>query len=173
YGRPGICGECIGISGRYGTFKFIEELVEAGAKIINASWVLCSTGPKTDEINKRINEYYDDGIIIVAAAGNGKDCNRDNKTIGDKMYPASFDKVICVTGIFVENQFVEDGFFTKDNINYTHVLGDRRSGYFTIDENGILNPTPFDKGVQVNTAVDLVAPRQGYLLGNEICGKDV
>jgi hypothetical protein len=173
FGRPGICAECKGISGRYGTFRYIEDLVDAGAKIINASWILCSMGPKSDEINKRINEYYDDGIIIVAAAGNGKDCNKDETTIGDKMYPASFDKVISVSGIFAENMLVEDGFFTKDNINYTHRLSDRRNGFFTINEVGLLSPTPIEDGVQVNTAVDLVAPREGYLLGNEICGKDV
>jgi subtilisin family serine protease len=173
YGRPGICGECRGISGRYGTFKSIEDLVDAGAKVINASWILCSMGPRSEEMNKRISEYYDDGIIIVAAAGNGADCNRDKSTIGDKMYPASFDKVISVSGIFAENQFVEDGYFFQDNINYTHRLSDRRNGFFIINEVGMLNPTPIEDGVQVNTSVDLVAPREGYLLGNEICGKEV
>lgn len=172
FGRPGICSECVGISGRYGTFKYIEDFVEAGAKIINASWVLCSMGPRSEEINQRITEYYNDGIIIVAAAGNGKDCNKDNTTIGDKIYPASFDKVISVSGIFAENQFVEDGFFTKDEINYTHRVSDRRNGFFTINEVGMLTPTPIEDGLQVNTAVDLVAPREGYLLGNEVCGRD-
>lgn len=173
FGRPGMCSECAGISTRYGSFKYIEDLVEAGAKVINASWVTCGMGPQQDAINKRINEYYEDGIIIVAAAGNGRDCNRDKTPIGDKMYPASFDKVISVSGIFSEYPFIEDGFFTKDNINYTHEIADRRSGYFIIDENGVLNPTPLGKGVQVNTAIDLLAPRQGYLLGHEVCGKDV
>ncbi len=172
FGRPGICSECEGISTRYGTFKYIEDLVEAGAKVINASWAMCNMGSPEGAINKRINEYYEDGIIIVAAAGNGRDCNRDGTNIGDKMYPASFDKVISVTGIYSEYPFIEDGFFTKDNINYTHEIIDRRSGYFMIDENGVLNPTPIEKGVQVNTAVDLLAPRQGYLLGHEVCGKE-
>src|SRR5690606_28952990 len=76
YGRPGICSECTGLSARYGSFSFIEDLVDAGAKVINASWVKCSQGTLAEKINQRINEYYDDGIIIVAAAGNGTDCNR-------------------------------------------------------------------------------------------------
>lgn len=172
YGRPGICGECRGISGRYGTFKFIEQLVQAGAKVINASWVMCNKGPKAEEINKRINEYYDDGIIIVAAAGNGIACSKNKSAIGVPLYPASFDKVISVSGVFSENRTVADGFFTKEGINYTHRLKDRRSGYFIINESGILLPTPIEKGVQMNEAVDLVAPIEGYLLGNEICGKD-
>ncbi len=173
FGRPGICSECDGISTRYGSFKYIEDLVDAGAKVINASWATCGMGSQQDAINKRINEYYEDGIIIVAAAGNGRDCNRDKTSIGDKMYPASFDKVISVTGIYSEYPFIEDGFFTKDSINYTHEIKDRRSGYFIIDEDGIMNPTPIEKGVQVNTAIDLLAPRQGYLLGHDVCGKDV
>ncbi len=130
-------------------------------------------GAQKDAINKRISEYYEDGIIIVAAAGNGIDCNRDKTSIGDQMYPASFDKVISVSGVFSEYSFVEDSFFSKDNINYTHELVDRRSGYFTINEAGVLTPTPPQKGVQVNTAVDLLAPQHSYLLGGETCGKDV
>ncbi len=172
FGRPGICSECGGISTRYGSFKYIEDLVDAGAKVINTSWAMCGMGSQQEIINKRISEYYEDGIIIVAAAGNGRDCNFDKTSIGDLMYPASFDKVISVTGVFSEYPLIEDGYFTKDNINYTHEISDRRSGYFIIDENGVLNPTPIEKGVQVNTAVDLLAPRQGYLLGHEVCGKD-
>lgn len=173
YGRPGICSECIGISGQYGSFRNIEDLVDAGAKVINASWALCGKEPKYEIINQRIKDFYDDGIIIVAALGNGRDCDRDKKAVGDKMYPASYDKVIAVSGVYVENQFIEDGFFTKDNINYTHLLSDRRNGFFTISQDGKINPTPLDEGVQVNSAIDLVAPREGYLLGNEVCGKDV
>ncbi len=172
YGRPGICAGCKGISGRLGSFKYIEELVEAGAKVINASWVLCRMGPKTEEINQRINEYYDDGIIIVAAAGNGRRCAKDQSTIGVELFPASFEKVISVSGIFSENLTVDDGFFTQDNIDYTHRLSDRRNGYFTINKAGILTPSSIEKGVQVNAAIDIMAPIEGYLLGNEICGKD-
>ena len=173
YGRPGICSECEGISARYGSFMFIEDLVEAGAKVINASWVSCSNGPKAQEVNERINEYYEDGIIIVAAAGNGNDCNGDKISVGDKVYPASFDKVISVSGVFAENKTIDDGYFYQDGINYTYRLADRRSGYFIIGEDGTLSPEPLDKGVQVNNAVDLVAPREGYLLGNDVCGKEV
>ncbi len=173
FGRPGICAECEGISTRYGSFKFIEDLVDAGAKVINVSWAMCAMGSEQEAINERINEYYEDGIIIVAAAGNGRDCDRDKKKVGDKMYPASFDKVISVTGVFAEYPFIEDGFFTQDNVDYTHEISDRRNGYFTINKDGILIPSSLDDGVQVNTAVDLVAPRHGYLLGHDVCGKDV
>lgn len=172
YGRPGICSECVGVRNHYGSFKSIEDLVDAGAKVINASWISCNMGSKTNEIINRINEYYDDGIIIVAAAGNGNDCDGDKITVGDKLYPASFDKVISVSGVFAENQTIDDGYFFKDGLDYTYRIADRRSGVLTIDSANVLHPAPLEKGVQVNEAVDFVAPIEGYLLGNDVCGKD-
>ncbi|MEZ4779896.1 MAG: S8/S53 family peptidase [Flavobacteriaceae bacterium] len=174
YGRPGICSECSVIAHRYGSFKQIEELVAAGAKVINASWASCQSGGKLfDSINNRINEYYDDGIIIVAAAGNGRDCDRDRNSYGDLLYPASYDKVISVSGVYAKNRFIEDDFYHKDGIDYTFKFVDRRNYALAIDSLGNLSPSDKNDGLQLNTAVDLMAPRESYLLGNDLEGKEV
>ncbi|MCB0457193.1 MAG: S8/S53 family peptidase [Flavobacteriaceae bacterium] len=174
YGRPGICSECGVIAHRYGSFKQIEELVAAGAKVINASWASCqSEGNLSNSINNRIKEYYDDGIIIVAAAGNGRDCNNDKNSYGDLLYPASYDKVISVSGVYAKNRFIEDDFYTKDGVDYTFKFVDRRNYALAIDSLGNFYPSDKNDGLQLNTAIDLMAPREGYLLGNDLGGKEV
>ncbi len=174
YGRPGICSGCDVIANNYGSFGKIEELVAAGAKVINASWATCSLGGKyMENINERINEYYDDGIIIVAGAGNGTDCNRDGIKIGDSLYPASFNRVISVTGTYLGNTFETDEVFPdKEGNLMTKSLKNRRNGYFYIEEDGTLRPHEPEKGMQVNKAIDLTSPAIGYLLGNDICGEE-
>jgi subtilisin family serine protease len=173
YGRPGICGECDIIGNNYGNFEDIEELVAAGAKIINTSWALCKMGGKYKEnIQERIKEMYDDGIIIVAGAGNGADCNRDGKKLGDSLYPASFDRVLSISGVYTINRETTDQVF-QDTLgnNLTKQVRDRRAGYFFVNDDGTLIPYEVEKGVQMNKAVDLVAPRESYLLGHDICGE--
>ncbi|GEQ87323.1 hypothetical protein ULMS_28310 [Patiriisocius marinistellae] len=174
YGRPGICSGCDVIAHSYGTMEKIEELVAAGAKVINTSWAMCKMGGNySQNINERIKEYYDDGIIIVAGAGNGRDCNRDGIKIGDSLYPASYDRVISVTGTYLGNTFETDEVFPdKEGRLMTKRMNDRRNGYFYIEEDGTLTPNDPEKGMQVNKAIDLLAPAEGYLLGADICGKE-
>ena len=172
YGRAGICGNCDVVTNDYGNFNDIEQLVAAGAKVINASWAKCTMGGKYKEnIQERIKEMYDDGIIIVAGAGNGKDCNKDGKKLGDSLYPASFDRVLSVSGVYTINRETTDQVFEDKGRNLTKQVKDRRAGYFYVADNGTLTPTEIEKGVQMNKAVDLVAPREGYLLGHDICGE--
>ncbi|MFT4942565.1 MAG: subtilisin family serine protease [Candidatus Paceibacteria bacterium] len=172
YGRPGICGGCDVITNDYGNFKDIEELAAAGAKVINTSWALCKMGGKYKEnIQERIKEMYDDGIIIVAGAGNGKDCNRDGTKLGDSLYPASFERVLSISGVYTINRETTDQVFEHEGKNLTKQVRDRRAGYFYVADDGTLTPTEVEKGVQMNKAVDLVAPRENYLLGHDICGE--
>lgn len=173
YGRPGICGECDIVVNRYGNFKHIEELVAAGAKVINTSWALCKMGGAyKDNIQERIKEMYDDGIIIVAGAGNGADCNKDGVRLGDSLYPASFDRVLSISGVYTINREPSDQVWEYEGRNLTKQVRDRRAGYFYVEDDGGITPMKVDVGVQMNKAVDLVAPREGYLLGHDICGEE-
>ncbi len=77
-----------------------NELLEAtysGAKVINASWASsCYFNYYAQEI---INEVYNNGSVIVAAAGNGSTCGNPSTEV----YPASYDHVISVTSIGSSN----------------------------------------------------------------------
>lgn len=73
-----------------------NELLEAtysGAKVINASWASgCYFNYYAQEV---INEVYNNGSIIIAAAGNGSTCGGPS----NEVYPASYEHVISVTSI--------------------------------------------------------------------------
>lgn len=77
-----------------------NELLEStysGAKVINASWASsCYFNYYAQEI---INEVYNNGSVIVAAAGNGSTCGNPSTEV----YPASYDHVISVTSIGSSN----------------------------------------------------------------------
>jgi len=65
----------------------------AGYKVINASWA--SGCIQSDYIQDVIDEIYENGSIIVAAAGNGTTCGGPSNLV----YPASCEHVISVTSI--------------------------------------------------------------------------
>ncbi|MFT5821147.1 MAG: hypothetical protein ACI8ZM_002396 [Crocinitomix sp.] len=65
----------------------------SGAKVINVSWTSgCSYGMYFQSI---IDEVYENGTIIVAAAGNGETCGGAENHV----YPASLNHVISVSSI--------------------------------------------------------------------------
>ncbi len=64
-----------------------------GAKIINLSWASsCSFNPYAQAA---IDEVYNNGTFIVAAAGNGTTCNNPDALV----YPAAYNHVFAVTSI--------------------------------------------------------------------------
>lgn len=75
-------------------YNQLLQLHYAGARVINASWTTgCSYNAYTQQV---INEIYEDGGIVVAAAGNG------NATCGSAsalVYPAALDHVIAVSSV--------------------------------------------------------------------------
>lgn len=173
WGRAGLCSDCGVVTNAYGSFKHIEELVAAGAKVINTSWAMCSMEKNYHpQIKQRLQEYYDDGIIIVAGAGNGTDCNRDGNKLGDSLYPASFKRVLSVSGVFVTNSFINNETWINKNNNrkMTRRLKDRSRAHFYVNSPTDLEPEVLDLGMQLNPAVDLMAPSEAYLLGHEACG---
>ncbi|MBT8276916.1 MAG: S8 family serine peptidase [Bacteroidia bacterium] len=174
YGRPGICSNCSVISNGYGSFKYIEELVAAGARVINASWATCKMGKFHKEIEKRINELYEDGIIIVAGAGNAKNCNGDDDfPPDDYAYPASFEKVISVTGVFSRfDSHLDSTFMDKDGYKSAQRLKDRHAKVHAIVNSGKVIPKYVKYAMQYNKSIDICAPAQSYLLGNELCDNE-
>ncbi|MDA8715383.1 S8 family peptidase [Flavobacteriales bacterium] len=65
----------------------------AGAQVINLSWTSGCT--YNAFIQDAVNEIYDNGTFIVAAAGNGPTCGGASNLV----YPASYDNVFAVTSI--------------------------------------------------------------------------
>ena len=64
-----------------------------GYRVINLSWTSgCSYNQYIQDI---INEVYENGTFIVAAAGNGSTCGGPENLV----YPAAFDNVFAVTSV--------------------------------------------------------------------------
>ena len=69
----------------------------AGAKVINLSWTSgCTFNQYLQDV---INEVYDNGTFIVAAAGNGSTCGGTANNGASLVYPSAFDNVFSVTSI--------------------------------------------------------------------------
>lgn len=175
FGIPGICSDCDLIANGYGSFEYIQELVDAGAKVINTSWALCGFGAYHQNVQERINEWYDEGIIIVSSAGNSKKCSpylRDYAS--NYAYPASYKRVISVTKVFGDCGHYEDCIINDEKygriaykLKDTHVrrLKMKRDGYF--DE---VTPLNAQYGAQHNLAVDISAPAETFNMGRPECG---
>jgi hypothetical protein len=173
-GRPGICSDCDVITNNYGDFKYVEQLVAAGARVINTSWARCNMGPYHENIEARINELYEDGILIVAGAGNGKNCNKDDDYAPDDYaYPASYEKVISVTGVYTTYENAEDNtYIGKEGRPTAGFLKDRHSSEYGIKDDGTLHPKYRKWDMQFNKSIDICAPSQSYLMGNDWCEQD-
>lgn len=94
YAIPGICYNCDVLTTQYGKFRTLETLMELsrmGTKVINCSWV----GTRYYETAQQaVDEMFENGTIIVAAAGNSSFNQKKGKV---RHYPASYDKVIAVS----------------------------------------------------------------------------
>lgn len=175
YGLPGICSDCDMIAHGYGGINYIQELVEAGAKVINASWTLCGFGMYHKNVEERINQYYDEGILIVASAGNAKRCNRNLRDHASNYgYPASYKRVISVTSTYgdcghYEDCIVDDPQFgiIGNKLKDRHVGRQRMKVEGSFDE---LTPINSQWATQHNLAVDITAPAETFLLGRTECG---
>jgi subtilisin family serine protease len=161
YGIPGVCYDCSISATKFGSFEFFNELKELsrdGVKVINCSWV----GSYNSENGQAaINEIYDNGTLIVAAAGNKNWIQVDK---GKKLYyPASYDNVISVSTVMYKHDKVE-GNIKKLDGNY---YGENIKGYLGrtvgFKDNDTLNPY-YIYPVSVTTLnkeVDILAPSAG------------
>lgn len=89
-------------------YNKVLQMSQAGIRVINLSWA--SSCFESEYIQNIITEAYDNGAIIVAAAGNGTTCGGASNLV----YPASCDHVISVTSIGM-------------NDNHEKILGDPNS----------------------------------------------
>lgn len=172
YGIPGICSDCDLITHGYGRFDYIQELVEAGAKVINASWSLCGFGAYHQSVQERINEYYEEGILIVAAAGNGSKCNPSLRDYASNYtYPSSYKNVLSVTSVYAECGHYEDCVINDEQYGEIHYkLKDRHVRRQRKTESGY-TPINSQFATQHNLSVDLAAPAETYSIGRAACGE--
>lgn len=171
YGVPGICSDCDIITNGYGNFDYIQELVEAGAKVINASWALCSFGAYHQNVQERINEYYEEGILIVAAAGNSKRCNPNLKDYASSYtYPAAYKNVIAVTTIYADCGYYEDCIRDDEQYGTVHYKIRDRHVRRQKEINGKLVPINSQYATQHNLSIDVSAPAETFSLGRAACG---
>jgi hypothetical protein len=78
-------------------YNYVMQLAYDGVPVINMSWASgCSYNSYLQGL---VNEMYDYGTILVAAAGNGGTCGGPNNLV----YPAAFSHVISVTSIGPED----------------------------------------------------------------------
>ncbi|MBE0367143.1 S8 family serine peptidase [Pseudoalteromonas aurantia] len=75
-----------GLNSRIG--RAVDNCVEHGANVINMS---LGGASKSQYLEERLNAAYDQGVLIIAAAGNGGDATLS--------YPASYDSVVSVANI--------------------------------------------------------------------------
>jgi len=74
-------------------YNQVLDLSYMGVRVINLSWSSgCWFNQYTQDV---INECYDNGTIIVAAAGNGSTCGGASNLV----YPAAHDHVIAVSSV--------------------------------------------------------------------------
>ncbi|WP_290626848.1 S8/S53 family peptidase [Altibacter sp.] len=161
YGVPGVCYDCSIYATNYGDFRNfgeLEELSNAGARVINCSWAGSYYSENGEQTIKRM---FENGTIIVAGAG-----NRDfSKTKGVKLYyPASYEHVISVSSVMYKHAT------PKDNIKYEkngNPYAENIRGYLgrTLgfkNKQQFEDPIIYDLGVAtLNAEVDLLAPTMG------------
>lgn len=112
----GIGKSSIGYDSELALYRMsYNDLITAtysGYRVMNVSWA--SGCIQSNYIQNVIDEIYDNGSIIVAAAGNGGTCGGPSNLV----YPAACEHVIAVTGIGVnDNHEIIPG---DTNITFQH-----------------------------------------------------
>jgi hypothetical protein len=163
YGLPGVCYDCeiyATYYGRFGRLDYLQELSNAGAKVINCSW----TGTVHHEkVQQEINEMFKNGTILVAAAGNyGWDKNQGQVSY----FPASYNHVISVSSVNYKYEKVEENTILGDNGKY-HIDNIRgyvgRTGGFKDNKiSGAITTYPISV-TSLNKDVDILAPSNGLV----------
>jgi len=161
FGIPGLCYDCSiygTMFGSFGTFDQLLELSEAGARVINCSWVGNKYFP---EAQKAVNTMFENGTIIVAGAGNESWAETKGNLI---YYPASYDKVISVSSGMYKYENPKDAILYQENGNpyVENVRGmvGRTGGFVDNDPNKPIH-TFHVSTATLNEHVDILAPTVG------------
>lgn len=80
-------------------YSGLIPLANSGARVINMSWGSCNNSPLSSQYGQLIiDQIWDSGVVVVAAAGNGAySCPSLGAT--GYHYPASLNNVISVSGV--------------------------------------------------------------------------
>lgn len=108
----------------------IDDCKTAGSKVVNMS--LGGSSSTTAESNA-MDSFYNDGILLIAAAGNDGDATHS--------YPASYDSVVSVAAVDENNQHANFSQYTNqvelsgpgEAILSTVGVGDGRQGFITFN----------------------------------------
>lgn len=161
YGIPGICYDCSIYSTNFGDFtrySDLSALAQAGARVINASWV---GEYRSDESQKVIDKLFENGAIIVAAAGNKNWIQVDK---GKKLYyPASHNHVISVSTVMYKHDAVADNIKLLDGNYFAENIKGYLGRTVGFKDNDTLNPYHIYpvSVTTLNKAVDILAPSAG------------
>ena len=163
HGIPGICYDCSIVGTNYGDFKNFKELLtlsEMGVKVINCSWI----GLQYYETGQAaIDEMFENGTIIVAAAGNKGWDETKGKVF---YYPASYNHVISVSSVMHKYNSVADNILISEKgdpyaSNIKNYLG-RSIGF--VDNDTLKSELIYPKGTAIlNSQVDILAPTVGLI----------
>lgn len=167
-GLAGVCYDCPIYALGWGSDSFDSLLAvsNAGARVINCSWYILSGYCETHEMV--INEIYNNGTIIVAAAANTWE-HPTPEVPQPYMYPASYDHVISVGGIghkkdepLIADAVPDGNFQTIRNVkNYIGVklwVDINETDPEEFINTAVINPTSASTR---NDAIDINAPGAG------------
>ena len=158
YGVPGICYDCSIYATTYNHHKTLEqlkELSEMGVKVINCSW---ATTTSYQTAQDAIDEMFENGTIIVSAAGNQDWTKSKGKVF---YYPSSYNHVISVSsGMHRYNTVEENTMISKKGnpyaANIKNYVG-RTIGFKDNDTSKKHHIWPISI-TTLNTEVDILAP---------------
>ncbi|WP_147437299.1 S8 family peptidase [Ulvibacter antarcticus] len=165
YGIPGVCYDCSIYATRYGIYTNYQQLIElskAGAKVINCSFAV---GVHDQKGQDSINKIFNNGTVIVAAAGNQNWIKSEFGKL--ELYPASYDNVISVSCINYKYPFGTDNITLEPDKqmyyaeNIKHHLA-RTMGF--LDNDTLKSNYNYRVSVTLlNKKVDLLTPSAGLV----------
>ncbi len=163
HGIPGICYDCGIYSTTYGDFRnlaMLEELSDMGVKAINCSW---SATFQRETAQEAVDRMFEKGTIIVATSGNKSWSDTKGRRI---TFPASYDKVICVSSGMYKHETVSDNIVIGPKGNYaaTNIRGyvGRALGFKNNDT--LVEPHVYPiSTANLNPNVDILAPTAGLV----------
>ncbi len=170
YSGTGVCFDCSILKNGYrsvpgfpgSSFERIIELAEAGARVINCSWVGLGYSESRQNAIDELTEY---GIVIIAAAGNQKTGSLPR----NELYPASFDNVISVSAVGSGNDLDCNNIASDGSGSYIPNVKNYLTGRTRLVANYDCNQ-PLENQVSLdlaktptlNAKVDIVAPGSGH-----------
>tara|TARA_B100000809_G_scaffold266928_1_gene333137 strand:- start:371 stop:2068 length:1698 start_codon:yes stop_codon:yes gene_type:complete len=158
YGVTGLCYDCSIYTTHYYDYKTLKQLLELsekGVKVINCSWAITLNYQTAQDA---IDEMFENGTIIVSAAGNQDWAKSKGKVL---YYPSSYKNVISVSSVMHRYNKVEENTMISEKgnpfaANIKNYLG-RTIGFKDNDISKKHHIWPISI-TTLNTEVDILAP---------------